>query len=421
MAHLSGRRRASWTIAIAALCLVGLTAQTPQPSQAPQTPTFSVGVTLVTTDVIVRDSRGLFVADLTKDDFEVLEDGRPQTVTSFVMVNGGRTYNLLTPPEPAAPQEGIILPGTRPQADPAGRVLIVFVDDAHLEALHTHHLRALLKKVLGTVVHNGDLVAMFTTGTSAVEIPLTYDYKLLQSAVERVTGNGLTFADITSLNEGPSGPANLRQRAANTFSTVYGVINDLDKVRNRRKAVLYISQGYDFDPFPEARRGTDKVFGGRYGQPTRDMIRDETNPFFRSANVFADADLAAQLREITRAANRANATLFTIDPRGLVGTTDAGQQTDSTEWTTHLQRTQSSLRALADATGGTAVVNQNDFEPALKRIDAELSDYYVIGYYSDNPDPRQRVRGIDVKVKRPGLRVTSRSAYSLRPGPTPPQ
>ena len=63
-----------------------------------QQPTFRAGVTLVSTDVIPRDEKGSFVADLTKDNFTVLEDGQPQTIVAFSMVQGGRTYNLLTPP-----------------------------------------------------------------------------------------------------------------------------------------------------------------------------------------------------------------------------------------------------------------------------------------------------------------------------------
>jgi VWFA-related protein len=145
------------------------------------------------------------------------------------------------------------------------------------------------------------------------------------------------------------------------------------------------------------------------------MIKDDSNPFFRSANTFAEADLQAQLQEITRAANRANATLFTVDPRGLVGTTDAGAQIDQDEWTTHIQKTQSSMKTLAENTGGFAVLNSNDFEPALKRIDAETSDYYVLGYYSTNRDSSKRVREIEVTVNRPGLTVFSRRYYSLRP------
>jgi VWFA-related protein len=383
-------------------------------AQAPQQkPTFSAAVTLVTTDVIVRDGKGQFVADLAKDDFEVLEDGQPQTLSSFVLVHGGRTFNMEAPPPAAAP-EGLVLPTRRPPADEAGRVLLIFVDDAHLEPLNSHHVRALLKKVTSALVHDGDQASLMTTGTSSVAVPLTYDRNLIEAAIDKVTGNGLTFLDLTQLSEGPSGPANLRQRAGNAFTTAYQAISDLERVRNKRKAVIWVSQGYDFNPFEGARRGRDRVFGGRYGSPTRDMIRDETNPFFRSANVFAESDLFAQLREITRVANRANATLFTIDPRGLVGTTDAGQHIDQDEWNTHLQKTNGSMRVLAEDTGGFAVLNSNDFDPALKRIDAETSDYYVLGFYSTNADPSKRVRELEVKVRRADVKVFSRRFYSLR-------
>ncbi len=55
---------------------------------------------------------------------------------------------------------------------------------------------------------------------------------------------------------------------------------------------------------------------------------------------------------------------------------------------------------LAEETGGIAVVNQNDFNKALKKIDNETSDYYVVGYYSSNPDPLRRNRKLEVKVTR---------------------
>ena len=69
---------------------------------------------------------------------------------------------------------------------------------------------------------------------------------------------------------------------------------------------------------------------------------------------------------------------------------------------------------MAEMTGGLAVVNQNDFDKALKRIDAETSDYYVLGYYSSNPDPLRRTRKMEVKV--PGVKgasAWSRTSYSL--------
>ena len=166
------------------------------------------------------------------------------------------------------------------------------------------------------------------------------------------------------------------------------------------------------NPFADSRLGEDPVFGGRFGQ-TREEGRQ--NQGMTGQNQFADADLARELAEVTRTANRANATLYTIDPRGLVAGSDLDEQLDPVEFGEHVRKTQDSLRVLAEQTGGIAVVNQNNFDKALKRIDAETSDYYMLGYSSTNPDPLKRTRKIEVKlVNRPGVSVWSRTSYSLR-------
>ena len=139
------------------------------------------------------------------------------------------------------------------------------------------------------------------------------------------------------------------------------------------------------------------------------------------AGEFSDADLAVELAELTRAANRANVTIYTIDPRGLVGPlSDLDQEVDPQQWQEFVRKSQDSLRVLADETGGIAVVNQNDFDKALKRIDAETSDYYVLGYYSSNPDPTKRRRKIEVRVTRANISVQSRKEYVLKTVPMPP-
>ena len=77
---------------------------------------------------------------------------------------------------------------------------------------------------------------------------------------------------------------------------------------------------------------------------------------------------------------------------------------------------------MAEETGGFAVVNVNDFPAEFKKIDAETSDYYILGYTSSNPDPQRRVRQIEVKVSRPDVTVSARRGYSLKtPGPLPPR
>jgi VWFA-related protein len=112
--------------------------------------------------------------------------------------------------------------------------------------------------------------------------------------------------------------------------------------------------------------------------------------------------------------------IFSIDPRGLAGVVDAGQTIDQSEWRTYLQKTQSTLRFMAEETGGFAVVNANDFAAEFKRIDAETSDYYVLGYTSTNVDPTKRVRRLEVQVTRPEISVASRRAYSLKTPGAPP-
>jgi VWFA-related protein len=388
--------------------------QAPQP--APQ-PTFRAGVELMTLDVVPRTEAGQFVTDLRPEEFEVLEDGVPQPVASLVMISGGRVFNVAAPPAPPdqALPDGIILPTARPRAEASGRIFVIIVDDLHFTSVDTPLVRQLLRKTLATLVHDGDLVAMFSTGPSSVEIGLTYDRALLDGAVSRVAGRGMGYRDIMDAKDGAQGPQGLRYNAHVAFRTAYNLLGDLERTRNRRKALVLISTGYDFDPFPGGRAGTDQVFGGRYGTPwvspengDRFLALEQTN------NRFADADLASELAAVTGIANRVNATIYAIDPRGVAGTTSLGDNVDTTEMRTYIAKTQSSLRTLSEATGGFAIVNDNTYVDALKRIDAETSDYYIVGYYPTRVDPSHRNRQVEVKITRPGLKVWSRGWYRTR-------
>jgi VWFA-related protein len=401
------------TLFLAGLSLVAI-------AHTPAQPTFRAAVTHVTTDVIPRDAKGRFIPDLTKDDFTLLEDGVAQKIDSFALVHGGRTFNTISAPPPPAP-EGIVLPSTprRQVGENSGRVFLIFVDDLHFEPEMTPHVRRLLQDIVDTLVHDGDLVSVVSSGPSSIEVQPTYDRKEVAASITRIRGSAMTAAEIFKLLETSQGPGDLRQRAQVAFYTVYNILSSLEQVANKRKAVLYISTGYDFDPFAEARKGRDRIMGGRFAEHNRFLL-DEENPYFRLPSVTADADLYAYMRELTLSANRANATVFTLDPRGLAGIVDAGQYLDQSEWRTFLQKTQSSLRFIAEETGGFAAVNDNDLVGALKRIDAETSDYYILGYYSTNPDPTKRVRKLEVTVDRPGVTIAARREYSLKTAGTPP-
>ena len=116
------------------------------PAQTAPEQVIRTGVELITTDAIVRDSRGQFIADLKKDEFEIYEDGVKQEIASMTMSHGGRVYNVSQPPPPPAP-EGIILPPVRPINDTSGRIFLFFVDDLHLQFQNTGRVRELFKKI----------------------------------------------------------------------------------------------------------------------------------------------------------------------------------------------------------------------------------------------------------------------------------
>ena len=424
-----------WSTSLAMLLAVGLSAQGPSGSAAgqQQPPTFRVQIDAVTMDVIVKDNQGRFLPDLKKDEFEVFEDGVKQDISSMTLSHGGRVANLLEAPPPPPP-EGIILPPVRKVQDTSGRIFLFFVDDLHLQFQNTGRVRELFKKIGKNLIHDGDLFGIVSSGPSSISIDMTYDRKRLDEAINKMTGGGLKPSEIINTGTGGEGPTELRYQAHVAFSTMQEALENLEKVHNRRKALVWVSEGYDFNPFQDSRLGlrdgsspflqnqsnvmanTQDNGDGSQSRGTDPMVQQQ-----QQSETFSDSELAFELGEITRSANRANTTIYTIDPRGLVAGSDVDEQVDPTEWGNYVRKSQDSLRVLSEETGGLAVVNMNDFDKALKNIDAASSDYYVLGYYSKNPDPTMRRRKVEVRVTRKGVDVFSRKEYVLRaPKPAAP-
>jgi VWFA-related protein len=411
-------------------------AQAGTPAAPQQGPQFKVEIQLVTTDAVVRDAKGQFVADLVRDEFEILEDGVPQALSSMTLVHHGRVTNILAPPPPPPP-EGILLPAIQRQDETSGRVFLFVVDDLHLDVKKTPIVRDLFKQAAKNLVHEGDMFAMVSTGTSGIAIDLSYDRKLLEDTAGRISGNGLSATDIIQGASGSQGPIEVRHRAHVAFTAVNQVLTNLEKVRNRRKVVVYVSNGYDFAPFQLARFGT--AANSPFQRNAQQALQNTTNAVTSAAQGnavaqqdpnavlgnpregFAEAELVSQMQEVTRTANRANAVIYTIDPRGVDAGADVGDNINPREWRTYIDNTQDTLRVLAAETGGAAIVNENEFDSALKRIDAEASDYYMLGYYSNNPTAGSRERKIEVRAKRPGLTVIARRSYFAKePAPLEP-
>ena len=435
---MSLKKNGFWSTATLVALTAGLSAQTPaapQPgsAQAQAQATFKIQVDLVTNDIIVRDDKGNFIPDLKKEEFEIYEDGIKQDITSMTVVTGGRVTNVLAPPPPPPP-EGIVLPPSRPRNDVSGRIFLFFVDDLHLQFHNTGRVRDLFKRISKELVHDGDMFGIVSSGPSSIAIDMTYDRARLDEAIKKMAGNELKPSDIIQGPSGAEGPSEVRYRAHVAFSTVNDLLNNLDSVHNRRKALVYVSDGYDFNPFQDARLGlmdpnspfaqnefakNQKQVNAQNADGASNAQTDPLTQQQKQSETFADADLARELGELTRQANRSNVTIYTIDPRGLVGMGDIDEQVDPQQWNAYVRKTQDSLRVIAEETGGYAVVNMNDFSKALKRIDAETSDYYVLGYYSKNPDATKRRRQVEVKIARTGANPWFRKEYVLKPPPKP--
>src|SRR5438128_3968778 len=319
-----------WSTALLVAGVAGLSAQAPaQPpanAGSQEKPTFRVQVDLVTNDVVVRDDKGNFVPDLKQNEFEIYEDGVKQEVVQMTVVTGGRVTNVLAPPPPPPP-EGIILPPTRPVSDVSGRIFLFFVDDLHLQFHNTGRIRELFKKISKELVHDGDMFGIVSSGPSSIAVDMTYDKSRLDEAIKKIAGNELKPTDIIQGPSGAQGPSEVRYRAHVAFSTVNDLLNNLNSVTNRRKALVYVSDGYDFNPFQEARLGLmdpNSPFAQNEFARSQNQMNSQNSdgstgtpdPFSsqqKQNEEFADADLARELGELTRTANRANVTMYTID------------------------------------------------------------------------------------------------------------
>ena len=157
---------------------------------------------------------------------------------------------------------------------------------------------------------------------------------------------------------------------------------------------------------PDGRLRTDN---NRYGTVTdrSDCDRDRLT--------LSLIDNERYFRDILDDANRGNASFYTIDPRGLVAGQDIDDEVNAQDFHDWVRDSQTTLRVMAEETGGSAIVNQNDFDRGLERIDAETSDYYLLGFVSSNPDPLKRSRKVEVKVRRADVTPQHRQGYTLTP------
>ena len=175
-----------WILIVLSLATAsGQQPRQPARSAEPQTPTFRLEVEYVEVDVRVTDSNGNFVRDLTKDDFQILEDGKPQTVAAFSLVD-----------IPIEPSSQTVASSVSIEPDVQsnerrfdGRVYVMILDDAGTGWDRTVRTRAAARRFIEEHLGADDLMAIVFTLLRKPAQELTSDKRLLLAAVDKFMGD----------------------------------------------------------------------------------------------------------------------------------------------------------------------------------------------------------------------------------------
>jgi VWFA-related protein len=382
-----------------------------QSPQQAQQPTFRVGVNFVRVDVIITDKQGNAVPDLTQNDFEVLEDGKPQTIETFrfIKVSGNPEPGGEVPREIRTPSDQEI-----EAARDDVRLFVFFLDDYHVRRSNSMVVRTPLSDFITKQLGPMDLVALMYPLTPVDDVQFTRDHQKIVRAIEHFDGRKYDYRPVNDFEEKYAYyPAAVVERIRNevVFSALAGLVTHLGSLREGRKTVILVSEGYTNILPPQLNDPIAAMPG--LGNPNRGQPRTgEPSTAEDRARFFAEADLQTELREVYDAANRNNTAIYALDPRGLAPFEfDINEGVEFRTDHQTLEASLDTLRVLAGETDGRAIINRNDLEAGLKQVVRDSAAYYLLGYNSKAAPADGKFHEIRVRLKRSGLQVRARKGY----------
>jgi VWFA-related protein len=402
------------------LTMTAIADQTPQtpppppPAQQPPTdvqqPIFRTGINFVRVDAIVTDRQGAPIVDLTQADFEVLEDGKPQTLESFRLMKIDTATPIEASPRPLRTRAD----EETAAANENSRIFVFFLDDYHVRLGNSMGARKPLVEFVQNSIGANDLLAVMYPLTPMDSVSLTRDHQSIVRILEKFEGRKYNYEPRNDIeNRYALYPAEVVERIRRqvSLSAIQGLSVRLGALGEGRKAVIVVSEGYTALLPPQLRDPIATVPG--LGNPNRrNPTAGENSITEDRADMSAQMDLQREMEDVFAAANRSNTALYTVDPRGLAtGEFDIDQNVGMRRSNESLRQTQDTLRVLADQTDGRAIVNRNDLGRALKQIVVDSSAYYLLGYNSTQAPQDGKFHEIKVRVKRPGAQVRARKGY----------
>ena len=450
-------------VSIATLLMLSMSvsyvAQTPAPAPAqttypapapPQTKpgdddVVRITSNLVQVDAVVTDGKGHQVTDLNDQDFEILEDGRPQKITNLSYVSLKTQPRESQSPAPTSTnyKSGPPVP-VRLRPEQVNRTIALVVDDLGLSFESTVYVRQALKKFVDEQMQPGDLAAIVRTsaGTGALQ-QFTGDRRLLYAAIERIrwdpSGGGHVSA-FTPLDLDPL--TRLSARAASSIpgsAPTFGEPSSTDEIERFRKdvfsigtlgALKFVVQGMRALPGRKSvilmsdgisifRPVTRESTGGSGQQGSSTGAR-------KTRDQEAAGGILDSLQKLTDFANRASVVIYTMDARGLqtLGMSAADRTADLTtdqvagrltDRQTEFLNSQDGLNYLARQTGGFLIHDNNDLAGGIAKVLDDQKGYYLIGYRPENAtfdaNGQRSFHHLVVHVKRAGMKVRARTGF----------
>jgi len=382
-------------------------------------PTTRTGTNAVRVDMYAsRDGKAL--DDLTASDVELLEDGVPQKLDTFEHVQVGTAGSS------------------------RARVFVIFLDTYNSDIEGSSSLRLPLIKVLDRLIGPDDMVAVMGPEMSPSEMKFgrkaTVISNIMQSdwawarrgRTERRDQKEALYDNCYPAVGGnantPASEMKARRREKLTLDALDGLVSDLGGVREERKAVLMVSDGWVLFRENEnlAASSSKRDQGGLVDRLLRRPAKEKSEETGGSKEVnyveceadrvaLALLDDSQRLRSLTEEANRSNITFYAIDPRGIMPDSAGGANgTAAKNTSTNSASRQDSLRFIADNTDGLLMASVNSLDAQVNRIVDDLSSYYLLTYTSSNSRLDGRFRALSVRVKREGVKARVRRGYRGR-------
>jgi len=396
------------TLGLVLVLAVPVVGQQPdQKTQAQQRPVFRGGTHFVRVDAYpVRD--GKIVEGLTRDDFEILEDGKPQAVDSLDFVRFDTFSPVDERLDPHTQREAFEL-----AADPRNRVFVIFVDMVTSGQINIHHIQEPLVAFMNRVLGPRDLFALITSRNHAQDLVLSGVSTTAEAQARDLFRSANIDKDEADdmftgcpLPDGVVEAMKALYRRDLSYSTLEGTVQTLGSIRQERKSLVLVSNALS-----RARPATKLLeSSGVAGKPPkigvsngRIGIGNDHGPTAENSNMctselrrLANIDFDERYRRLLKDAKDRNVAVYPVSTAGVEGAVSSVSD---------------DLRSLAEETDGIAVVGTNDLMSGVKRIADDLAAYYVLGYYTTNTKWDGGVRKISVRDRRTGKAIRARRQY----------